>query len=77
MQPNTAQTVGLLTKHKKAPLIAPILLSELGWELVLTESYDTDQLGTFAGEVERQLSPVDCAEKKHVRLHLYCSVTLH
>lgn len=64
MQYNDGELIGLLTKHKKAPLIAPILSAELGWEVVLTEGYNTDLLGTFSGEIERTLSPLECATQK-------------
>lgn len=57
------KTAALLTKHAKAEQIAPVLY-DLGIELVEINFYDTDQLGTFAGEVERQLSPRDCALEK-------------
>jgi hypothetical protein len=46
----------LTTKHNKHHLIAPILKADLGIHLKLHEA-DTDQFGTFSGEVERTLSP--------------------
>ncbi|CAM5179420.1 DUF6671 family protein [Alishewanella longhuensis] len=55
--------VALLTKHYKAGLIAPALQS-IGFDLISTDAFDTDTLGTFAGEVTRQLSPLDCARAK-------------
>ncbi|MEZ5572744.1 MAG: DUF6671 family protein [Halioglobus sp.] len=55
--------VALLTRHNKAQLIAPAL-SRLGWQLTVTDGFDTDQLGTFSGEMERTLTPVACARRK-------------
>jgi len=57
------QQAALLTKHQKLPLIAPALAA-VGIKLQLAEGFDTDSLGTFAGEVPRQLSPVDCVKTK-------------
>ncbi|WP_421970496.1 DUF6671 family protein [Pseudoalteromonas sp. SSDWG2] len=55
--------VALLTKHGKAQQLAPAL-APLGIALHVTEAFDTDNLGTFSGEVERTLSPLECAKKK-------------
>lgn len=57
------ERIALLTKHGKAAQIAPVLLP-LGIEIVTTEAFDTDRLGTFSGEVERTLSPLACAREK-------------
>ncbi|WP_423187685.1 DUF6671 family protein [Alishewanella sp. d11] len=56
-------TAALLTLHHKGQQIAPALTS-VGVELVTTAAFDTDSLGTFAGEHERTLSPVACARAK-------------
>lgn len=66
-----AEPVALLTRHHKAALIAPEL-AKLGLSLVATDAYDTDQLGTFSGEVARTLSPLDCARTK---ARLACELT--
>lgn len=63
--------IALLSKHGKAAQIAPIL-SPLGIEIVATDVFDTDMLGTFSGEVERTLSPLECAKKK---ARLACELT--
>lgn len=55
--------LALLTKHHKAALIAPSLQAA-GFHLLSTDAFDTDTLGTFAGEVSRQQSPLDCARSK-------------
>ena len=57
------QRASLLTKHHKLPLITPAL-AQAGVIVELTDSFDTDTLGTFSGEVPRTLSPLDCAKTK-------------
>ncbi len=53
----------LTTKHAKSIAIAPPFLEILGAS-VIEYVVDTDQLGTFSGEVERQGSALECARKK-------------
>lgn len=55
-------TAVLVSKHKKEEAIAPVL-QQLNWQL---EVYplDTDQFGTFSGEIPRQGSPLDAARRK-------------
>jgi ribosomal protein S27AE len=65
------RVVGLLTRHDKARMIAPAL-STLGLSLVDTDAFDTDRLGTFSGEVERTLTPLECARHK---AQLACELT--
>ncbi|MFT6777982.1 MAG: hypothetical protein ACJAV1_001910 [Paraglaciecola sp.] len=57
------QRVALITKHKKARWIAPYL-APLGYEVYESDLFDTDILGTFSGEIERTLSPMDAALTK-------------
>jgi len=45
----------IATKHKKAPLIAPAL-KPLGYNVVTTSLFDTDTLGMFTNEVQRDCS---------------------
>ncbi|MED5510044.1 MAG: DUF6671 family protein [Pseudomonadota bacterium] len=54
------KTAALLTKHRKSYQLAPVLY-DIGIELVEIDFFDTDELGTFSGEIERQLSPRECA----------------
>lgn len=54
--------VGLTTKHGKELLLKDLLLP-LDFDLVAVE-YDTDELGTFSGEISRSLSQQDTAIKK-------------
>ncbi|SEA95290.1 DUF6671 family protein [Alkalimonas amylolytica] len=66
-----AEPGALLTRHHKAALIAPELAA-LGLTLTATDAFDTDQLGTFSGEIARTLSPLDCARTK---AKLACQLT--
>jgi hypothetical protein len=53
----------LPTLHGKESVIAPIFQNELGIEVQVAE-IDTDQFGTFAGEIPRSLSQLDAAIAK-------------
>jgi len=53
----------LLTRHAKAPAITPALKS-VGYVVESLDGFDTDRLGTFSGEVERQGSMRDAALAK-------------
>lgn len=57
------QKVALITKHHKAQWIAPVL-KPLGYDVIESDNFDTDTLGTFAGEIERILSPKEAALTK-------------
>jgi hypothetical protein len=61
--PYLNRRIVLTTKHHKLGLIAPVLEAELAVTLELHEA-DTDQLGTFSGEIERSLSPKETAAAK-------------
>ena len=54
----------IATKHEKEKVIAPILEKELGVKCFLTSELDTDELGTFTGEVERKEDAIATARKK-------------
>lgn len=54
----------IATKHKKEKVIAPILHQELGLEAVILDEFDTDQLGTFTGEIDRGDDALQTARKK-------------
>jgi hypothetical protein len=57
----------IATKHQKEKVIAPKLEKELGVICFVDESYDTDALGTFTGEIERELDPVSTVREKCLR----------
>jgi hypothetical protein len=54
----------IATKHEKEKVIAPLLEKALNVLCFVKEGFDTDKLGTFTGEVERELEPVATARKK-------------
>lgn len=54
----------IATKHKKEQVIAPLLEQALGVTCFTDPSFDTDVLGTFTGEVERESDPVTVLRKK-------------
>jgi hypothetical protein len=53
-----------LTQHGKQDLVRGPIESALGCQLVHTDGYDTDQLGTFTRELTRAGSQLDAARKK-------------
>lgn len=58
------QTAAFLTQHGKESLLAPMLEPALGCHIQRIEGYDTDQLGTFSGEVQRIDNQIETARKK-------------
>ncbi|MBW4078420.1 MAG: hypothetical protein HIU84_07940 [Acidobacteria bacterium] len=52
----------LVTKHAKQTVIGPIF-AQFGW-ILDTAWADTDQLGTFSGDVPRPYSPLETARQK-------------
>ena len=53
----------LTSKHQKLPLIAPTFEKHLGMQVMET-ALDTDQLGTFSGEIPRTGTPLETAIAK-------------
>jgi hypothetical protein len=53
-EPYAGQHIALTTMHEKNRAIAGAIQQQLGAELVVPTGIDTDQLGTFCGEIERQ-----------------------
>lgn len=57
--------VGVLaTMHKKEQVISPILEKELGIKVNVPVSFNTDQFGTFTGDVERRGNQLEAAKYK-------------
>lgn len=54
----------IATKHGKEKVIAPILEQGLGVKCFVAKDLDTDKLGTFTGEVERNDDPLTTARNK-------------
>lgn len=59
-----ARRVAFLTQHGKQDLVRAPLESALGCQLVHTDAYDTDQLGTYTREIARPGSQLDAARRK-------------
>lgn len=59
----SGREVVIASKHKKEQVIAPLLHQEFQMNCTVLE-LDTDQLGTFTGEIERTYSPVEAVRKK-------------
>ena len=54
----------IATKHKKESVIAPILEKSLGVRCFTDETFDSDTLGTFTGEIDRKLDPIATVRQK-------------
>ena len=54
----------IATKHHKEIVMAKHLQSSLGVLCEVTKNYDTDLLGTFSGEIERNSSPLETVKQK-------------
>ncbi|MCC5923657.1 MAG: hypothetical protein JJT77_07710 [Crocinitomicaceae bacterium] len=54
----------IVSKHQKERLIAPIISSAIDVTCIAADTIDTDLLGTFSGEINRDLTPIDAARKK-------------
>ncbi|MEE4202759.1 MAG: DUF6671 family protein [Halieaceae bacterium] len=58
------RTLVIATMHAKERVIAPLLESHLGVRCITPDDLDTDQLGTFTGEIDRKLDPLATAREK-------------
>ncbi len=54
----------IATQHGKEVAIAPALALAFDIQTFIPDNIDTDQLGTFSGEIERSLSPIEAVRKK-------------
>lgn len=59
------RTLLIVTKHGKEQVIAPLLEQALGVNCIVADGFDTDKLGTFTGEVERE-------DDAHITLRRKC-----
>lgn len=57
----------IATKHRKELVMAPILEKALGVKCFVDENFDSDVLGTFTGEINRELDPIATAREKCLR----------
>lgn len=58
------QRVAFLTQHGKERVIAPLLKSALGCQVVRVAGYDTDLLGTFTRDIPRAGTQLETARRK-------------
>jgi len=56
--------VVIATKHQKEKVIGPTLQNELGMLPFVLDQFDSDLLGTFTGEVERESDALETARMK-------------
>ncbi|WP_207421539.1 DUF6671 family protein [Desertivirga brevis] len=54
----------IASMHEKERVIGPMVASQLGVLPMVSKELDTDQFGTFSGEIERIYSPLDAARLK-------------
>ncbi len=64
LHPYQGRKASLATQHKKEQVIGPPLRAAVGLELSVPDDLDTDLLGTFSGEVNRQGTPREVALRK-------------
>jgi hypothetical protein len=62
--PYAGRRIALATMHAKERAVAPAIEEGLGAKLVLPEQLDTDALGTFSGEIDRQGTMGEVAVRK-------------
>lgn len=62
--PYAGRSAVLVTMHRKEEAIAPALLSTVGLLVAPSLGLDTDQLGTFTGEISREGTMLDAATRK-------------
>lgn len=58
------RTMIIATKHDKQKVIAPIVEAELSVSTFTPTDFDTDLMGTFTGEIEREHDPISTLRKK-------------
>ena len=58
------RTLAIATMHKKEDVIAPLLETALGVKCIAGNTINTDQFGTFSGEIERTQTPIEAAISK-------------
>lgn len=62
--PYNGVKAAMATRHGKHHVVGTALAAEVGMQLVLAEDVDTDQLGTFTGEIPRRGTPLETAFRK-------------
>ena len=60
----TGRRLIIATKHKKEQVIAPLLEAALGVTCFTDTNFDTDLLGTFSGDIQREQDPISTVRLK-------------
>jgi hypothetical protein len=58
------RTLLIATQHGKEQVMAPLFEQALGVRALVNRQFDTDQLGTFSGEVPRRADPLSTLRQK-------------
>ncbi len=58
------QRIVVASSHNKDQVIAPLFLEQLGIQCEVLQSFNSDQFGTFSGEVERRGNSLETARLK-------------
>lgn len=58
------RTIVIATMHDKERVIAPKLNKLLGLDFIVPKDFNSDELGTFSGEVDRKEDPISVARQK-------------
>jgi hypothetical protein len=54
----------IATKHQKEAVITPLVSAAFGVNCFVDPNFDTDEFGTFTGEIERVKNPIDTLRQK-------------
>ncbi len=54
----------IVTKHNKEQVLKPLFEKQLSVNVSATTNFDTDQFGTFSGEIKREDDPIETLKKK-------------
>ncbi len=58
------RTLVIATKHQKDRVLKPLFEQALGVNVVIPPNFDTDEFGTFSGEVTREQAALETARRK-------------
>lgn len=70
------RTAVLASMHKKEEVIAPVLKEKVGIDLLVPKGFNSDEFGTFSGEVKRRGNQLEAAQKKAERALAFSKETL-
>lgn len=70
------RTAVLASMHKKEEVIAPAMREALDIELIVPEGFNSDEFGTFSGEIKRLGSQLDAARLKAEQALVFSNQTL-